>query len=186
VQPRVRLGTKRASTLASNSSTDPERFVIGRLGRPHGLDGYLGIHVDEEDMVSLQPGSTVYLEDRPRVVRAVRRVDRGFQVAIEGVGSREAAEEIRGSVVSVDERRPLGDGEFWPEDLTGLSVFDESGAPVGIVERVVFGPGQDRLVIATDDGARFEVPFVDALVPVVDTGARRIEINSIPGLIEPA
>jgi 16S rRNA processing protein RimM len=182
----VRPGTKRASTLASSSSTDPERFVIGRLGRPHGLDGYLGIYVDEEDTVSLQPGSTVYLEDRPHVVRAVRRVDRGFQVAFEGVGSREAAEEIRGSVVSVDERRPLEEGEFWPEDLTGLSVFDESGAPVGIVERVVFGPGQDRLVIATDEGARFEIPFVDELVPVVDLESRRVEINSIPGLIEPS
>ncbi len=181
----MRPGTKRASTLASSSSTDPERFVIGRLGRPHGLDGYLGIYVDEEDTVSLQPGSTVYLEDRPHVVRAVRRADRGFQVAFEGVGSREAAEEIRGSVVSVDERRPLGDGEFWPEDLIGLSVFEESGAPVGVVEQVVFGPGQDRLVITTNDGARFEVPFVDELVPVVDLGARRVEINSIPGLIEP-
>ena len=178
-------GTKRASTLASSSSTDPERFVIGRLGRPHGLDGYLGIYVDEEDTVSLQPGSTVYLEDRPHVVRAVRHVDRGYQVAFEGIGSREAAEEIRGSDVSVDERRPLGDGEFWPEDLTGLSVFDESGELVGVVERVVFGPGQDRLVIATDDRASFEIPFVEELVPVVDLDAKRVEIKSIPGLIEP-
>jgi 16S rRNA processing protein RimM len=181
----VPQGTKRASTLASSSSTDSERFVIGRLGRPHGLDGFLGIYVDEEDMVSLQPGSTVYLEDRPHVVRAVRRVDRGFQVAFEGVGSREAAEEVRGSVVSIDERRSLEDGEFWPEDLMGLSVFDESGKLVGVVERVVFGPGQDRLVIATEAGTRFEVPFVDELVPLVDTEARRVEINSIPGLIEP-
>jgi 16S rRNA processing protein RimM len=88
-------------------------------------------------------------------------------------------------VVSVDERRPLGDDEFWPEDLTGLSVFDESGAPVGFIERIVFGPGQDRLVIATGDGAIFEVPFVDELVPMVDLDAKRVEINAIPGLIEP-
>ena len=178
-------GTKRASTLASSSSTDSERYVIGRLGRPHGLDGYLGIYVDEEDTVSLQPGSTVYLEDRPHVVRAVRRVDRGFQVAFDGIGSRDAAEEIRGSVVSVDERRPLGDDEFWPEDLMGLSVFDESGELVGVVEAVVFGPGQDRLVIAIEAGTRFEIPFVDELVPVVHIDARRVEIKSIPGLIEP-
>jgi 16S rRNA processing protein RimM len=177
--------TKRASTLASSSSTDPERFVIGRLGRPHGLDGYLGIYVDEEDTVSLQPGSTVYLEDRPHVVRAVRRVDRGFQVAFEAVGSREAADEIRGSVVSVDERRPLADYEFWPEDLVGLRVFDEAGREVGVVKRVVYGRGQDRLEISTGDDASFEVPFVDELVPVVDMGAGRIEINAIPGLIQP-
>ena len=177
--------TKRASTLASSSSTDPERFVIGRLGRPHGLDGFLGIYVDEEDVVGLEPGSTVYLEGRPHVVRAVRRVDRGFQVAFEGVGSRESAEEIRGLAVSVDERRPLADDEYWPEDLAGLRVFDEAGQEVGVVQRVLIGPGQDRLEITTGDGATFEVPFVDELVPVVDLGAGRVEIKSIPGLIEP-
>jgi ribosomal 30S subunit maturation factor RimM len=31
----------------------------------------------------------------------------------------------------------------------------------------------------------FEVPFVDPLVPTVDVEAGRIEIVSIPGLIEP-
>ncbi|MDF2728975.1 MAG: rimM, partial [Acidimicrobiia bacterium] len=103
----------------------------------------------------------------------------------DGIGTRDAAEEIRGSVVSVDERRPLGDDEFWPEDLMGLSVFDESGELVGVVEGVVFGPGQDRLVIAIEAGTRFEIPFVDELVPVVDIDARRVEIKSIPGLIEP-
>jgi len=128
----------------------------------------------------------VHLEDRLHVVRAIRRVDRGFQVAFEGIDTREAAEEIRGSVVSVDERRPLGHDEFWPEDLMGLTVFDETGGQVGVVERVIFGPGQDRLVIITGDGVSFEVPFVDDLVPLVDIGARRIQINSIPGLIEPA
>ena len=68
---------------------------------------------------------------------------------------------------------------------SGLRVFDEAGREVGVVQRVVFGPGQDRLEITTGDGASFEVPFVDELVPVVDLGAGRIEINSIPGLIEP-
>ena len=53
--------TKRASPLGSSSSTEPDRHVIGRLGRPHGLDGFLGIYVDEEDLVSLEPGSLVYL-----------------------------------------------------------------------------------------------------------------------------
>lgn len=177
--------TKRASTLASSSSTDPGRFVIGRLGRPHGLDGFLGIYADEEEMGGLKPGSTLYLEDRPYVVRAVRRVDRGFQVAFEGVASRESAEKIRGLPVLVDERRTLAEDEFWPEDLEGLSVFDEAGHEVGVVQRVVFGPGQDRLEIITGQGASFEVPFVDELVPVVDLAAGRVEIISIPGLIEP-
>jgi 16S rRNA processing protein RimM len=175
--------TKRASPLGSSSSTESHRHVIGRLGRPHGLDGFLGIYVDEEDLVSLEPGSLVYLGDEPLVVRRVRSTDRGFQVAFEGVSDRETADELRGAEVSVTERRALEEGEYWPEQLVGLAVFDGGGNPLGVVEAVNPGPGQDRLQVRGPAG-EFEVPFVDALVPVVDVELGRIEIVVIPGLVD--
>ena len=135
--------------------------------------------------MSVQPGMTVFLDGRPQVVRAIRRVDRGFQVVFDGLESREAAEEFRGLEVAVPERRPLGDDEYWPADLIGLAVFDPDGRGVGVVVDVVLGPGQDRLRVEQSDGVIFEVPFVDALVPVVDLESGRIEIDLIPGLIEP-
>ncbi|HSK05879.1 MAG TPA: ribosome maturation factor RimM [Acidimicrobiia bacterium] len=159
--------------------------MIGRLGRPHGLDGYLGLYVDEEDAVSVQPGMTVFLDGVPHLVRAIRRVDRGFQVIFEGIESREAAEEVRGLEVAVPERRPLGDDEFWPADLIGLPVFEPDGREVGVVIDVVLGPGQDRLRVKKSDDVTFEIPFVDALVPLVDLASGRIEVDLIPGLIEP-
>lgn len=159
--------------------------MIGRLGRPHGLDGFLGLYIDESDVVIVQPGVTLFVGDVPRVVRAVRRVDRGYQVAFEDIDDRFLAEEIRGSDVYAEQRRDLGEGEFWPEDLIGLSVFDQDGARLGAVREVLFGPGQDRLLIDGDTGSVFEVPFVDDLVPVVDLGGARIEIVALPGLIEP-
>jgi len=160
--------------------------VIGRLGRPHGLDGFLGLYVDEEDIVSVQPGATVFVDDRPYSVRTVRRVDRGYQVAFEDVTDREGADELRGMDVSVSERRELGEGEFWPDDLIGLAVFDDTGQALGVVKEVVFGPGQERLLVERVTGGTFEVPFVDDLVPLVDREAERIEIVAIPGLIEPS
>src|SRR3970040_1482951 len=90
-------GTKRASTLALNSSTEPQRFVVGRVGRPHGLDGFLGLYVDEEDAAAIAPGLTVCLDDDPYVVRAIRRADRGYQVAFEGIFDRYTAEDLRGA-----------------------------------------------------------------------------------------
>ncbi|MGH8913277.1 MAG: ribosome maturation factor RimM [Acidimicrobiia bacterium] len=159
--------------------------MVGRLGRPHGLDGYLGLYIEDEDAAGLDPGSTVFLNDRPHVVRAVRRVDRGHQIAFEGVSDRFMAEEIRGLDVVVEQRRELGEGEFWPADLIGLLVFDQDGIEVGEVKDVLFGARQERLLIGAKDGTNFEVPFVDDLVPVVDLARGRVEIVSIPGLTEP-
>ena len=125
----------------------------------------------------------MYLGDSPYVVRAVRRTDRGSHIAFEGVDDRASAEEIRGAIVSVARRRELAEGEYWPEQLVGLDVFDQAGNEVGVVEGVINGPGQDRLLVKGSGGA-FEIPFVDALVPVVDLDKRRIEIVAIPGLID--
>jgi len=135
--------------------------------------------------VSLQPGATVYLHDHPYVVKAIRPADRGFQISFEGIDNREAAEAIRGREVLVAERRTLGEGEFWPRDLIGLSVVDVTGQMIGVVNEVIFGPGQDRLVVTRSDGAGYEVPFVDELVPVVDLAEGRIVIAPIPGLLGP-
>jgi ribosomal 30S subunit maturation factor RimM len=66
------------------------------LGRPHGLDGFLGIYVDEDDVVSLDAGSLVYLGDHAYSVRELRRTDRGFQIAFAEVADRETAEDLRG------------------------------------------------------------------------------------------
>lgn len=156
-------------------------FRVARLGRPHGLDGYLGLYVDPADLVHFEPGEVVHLADRDLTVRAVRPADRGHQVAFAEITHREAAEEVRGSEIYVDQRRELEEGEFWPGDLEGLEVRPGGGTVV----RLVQGPAQDRLLIERD-GVRFEVPFVEALVPVVDLEEGYVEVVDLEGLIPPS
>jgi 16S rRNA processing protein RimM len=149
------------------------------------LDGFLGLYIDEDDVAGIGPGTTVYIESRPLVLRGIRRTDRGYQVAFVGVDSREQAEAIRGLDVEVESRRNLGPNEFWPGDLIGLAVHIDGGERVGQVVDVIFGSAQERLMVEATDGSRFEVPFVDDLVPVVDLERGRVEVVPLPGLIEP-
>lgn len=167
----------------SNSSTE-RRYAVARLGRPHGLDGHLGLYVDEADAVYFDPGNSVLIEDRPYTVRAIRRVDPGFQIQFEGVTSRESAEAIRGREIEVKNRRELDSDEFWPEDLVGLEARGSDGARIGSVVAFTPGAAQDRVVIEIG-GDRFEVPFISEFVPVVDIPAGYLELRPIPGLIEP-
>lgn len=147
------------------------------MGRPHGLEGFLGLYVDPADLVHFEVGSVVYIDSTPYTVRDLRKADRGHQVAFTEVTDRYAAEEIRNRDVHVDERRQLEEGEFWPSDLVGLEVVPGGGRVVALVQ----GSAQDRLVIERD-GTRFEVPFVEPLVPVVDLEAGIVEVVEIEGL----
>lgn len=153
---------------------------MARLGRPHGLDGFLGLYVDPSDVTHFEVGSPVMIQDQEYLVRELRKSDRGYQVAFAGVVDRPGAELIRNQDVFVSQRRELGDGEFWPTDLIGLEV--RTGGKVIGVEH---GPAQDRLVIERGEVV-FEIPFVEDLVPVVDIKAGFVEIVEIEGLSEPS
>lgn len=180
---------KRESALGSNSSTegpagdDGDVFAddpanrVGRLGRPNGLKGFLGLYVEDEDLVHFRPGAVVSIAGRSHTVRSIRRGKKGHEVAFEDVTDRAGAETLRGCDVFVAARRDLGKDEFWPSDLIGLSVRPRGGEVIDVVH----GPAQDRLVIERGE-SRFEVPFVHDLVPVVDIDAGFVEIAEIEGL----
>ncbi len=121
----------------------------------------------------------MYVEDRSLTVRSTRRGKKGQEIAFTEVTDRDGAEEIRNKDVFVAERRSLGPGEYWPDQLVGLEVVPAGGTVVDVEH----GPSQARLVIERGS-TRFQVPFVDELVPVVDLEAGRVEVNEIDGLTE--
>lgn len=102
------------------------------------------------------------------------------------IGDRTGAEALRGTSLTIDaaDRRELGDGEFWVEDLVGCDVVGQDGASIGVIESVEFGAAQDRLAVRTEAGL-FEVPFVDAIVPDVDLESRTVFVTPPEGLLPP-
>jgi 16S rRNA processing protein RimM len=84
--------------------------------------------------------------------------------------------------IDASERRPLGEDEYWPDDLIGLAAVSTSGSELGQVDSVIEGAAQFRLVIRGAAG-QFEVPFVAELVPEIDLAAGTIVITELPGLV---
>ena len=138
--------------------------------------------MDDANTVLLEPGRRVYVGDTELQVRALRRGDKGWQLAFEGHADRVSVEPLRGLDLLTPHRRRLEEDEFWPEDLIGLEAIDERGRKLGTVTDVVFGAAQDRLVIMGEMGT-IEVPFVVDLVPVIDVGSGRMEVNWVEGLV---
>ena len=77
----------------------------------------------------------------------------------------------------------LDSDEYLINDLIGMCVYDEDGALIGKVSAV--GENLSGNVISVTDSNEKEhlVPFVKALVPVVDLKGGKIVINNIEGLI---
>lgn len=73
---------------------------------------------------------------------------------------------------------------FYEEELVGLAVTDPGGEPLGVVSGLNVGTAQDLLQVALTDGRTALVPFVTALVPVVDVVGGRVVVDAPPGLLD--
>lgn len=161
-----------------------DRIAVGRIGKPHGLHGEITVLPDTDDLDRFAVGSSFVTDTgRTLVIASVKPYrDKGLLLHFEGVRSRIEAENLRGILLTVDAdtRRDLEEDEFWPDDLTGLDAVAPDGSVLGVVDRIEFGPGQDRLVVKTPLGVEVEVPFVSAIVG--DPANGRIVIDAPDGL----
>ena len=82
-----------------------------------------------------------------------------------------------------EDERPSEPDEFFDRQLVGLTVLSADGAAVGTVREVLHLPAQDVLQVDADGEERL-IPFVSALVPVVDLEAGHVQLADVAGLLE--
>ena len=173
--------------------------AVGRIGRPRGVRGECFVEPwtdapEERFAVGVvlrtdPPGSG------PLTVEAVNTASARLTVRFAGVGSREAAETLRGTrlLLAARERPVLHDpDDFYDSDLIGLQAVTTDGAPLGVVADVLHAGGADYLVLklpADAEGGPPEqreqlVPFVRAIVPEVDLATGRVVIDAPDGLFD--
>jgi len=173
--------------------------LVGVLGRAHGLDGAFVVQVrTDEPEQRFAVGARVRLDasgaTAPSGVPAPKRcevvrsswVGSAFVVRFDWPNDRSTAEQCRGWRVWADvpdDAEPVDADEYHDLHLIGLEVRDQAGASVGQVVRVDHLPAQDVLAVSTPAGERL-VPFVSALVPVVDVAGGYLVVESLPGLLD--
>lgn len=160
--------------------TDRSQWLnAGRVGKPHGLDG--SFYVTRPRAALLTDGGAVRIGEVDTTIVRLAGTDEKPIVRVELARSREAVLALRGEdlTVSREAAPPLGDDEWYAEDLKGCAVIDEAaGVEVGIVRDMLVLPSCEALVVdrATDD-SELLVPLVSDCVRSVDIASRRIDID---------
>ena len=148
----------------------------GRVGRAHGLDGSFVVTRPRPPLLALGSSLRVGEVDHEIVRRA--GTDAKPIVRLDGIGSREAADAIRGAdlLVARTAAPALGDDEYWPEDLEGCAVTDGDTA-VGVVRRLIGYPSVDVLEVEREGAPDLLVPMVHDAIRSVDVAARRVDVS---------
>lgn len=149
---------------------------IGRVGRPHGLDGSFYVVAPEDEMLSV--GRIVALAETSAAIERRAGTPAKPIVRLSGCASREAAEALRGTplMIAREELPGLEEGEYWSEDLIGCVVGD-GAETVGIVSRLLGLPSCEVLEVARDGSEPLLVPLIGDAVRSVDVASRRIDVD---------
>ena len=163
---------------------------IGRVIKPHGIRGEVGVLLHHIDSDLLERITEVTLQTTHGVsviaaLEKVARMGRGFRVKFGGIDDRTAAEQLRGATLCVprDTLPPLPPDESYLVDLVGAVVIGPDGTKFGIVVEVQSYPSVDSVIIERPDGTCVEQPLVEEWVEIRDGPKAVVALSSLEGLL---
>jgi 16S rRNA processing protein RimM len=132
---------------------------VGRVGRPHGLDGSFVVDQASQDPERFAPGARVLVDGESATVAEAKRAGGRLVVRLDRLAE-------RGAILTVprDELPQAGEDEYYVFELKGLRVEDEDGRALGRVQDVAPGVAND--VLELDTG--LALPLVEDCVLSVD------------------
>jgi len=145
-----------------------ELVVVGRVGKPHGVDGSFFVEGASDAPERFAKGASLLVDGATAEIVVSKR----------GAGGRPVIKldrpVARGSTLAVprDDLPDPGEDTYYVFQLVGLAVEEEGGRPLGTVIEVENGPANDTLEL--DSGLL--LPLVESCVLDVDTGAGRIVV----------
>ena len=161
--------------------------AVGRIVRPHGVRGEVGVLVLSEVEGRFAPGETVLLDDGRELTVHTSKIYRGgLLVTFDGVEDRETAAALAGSVLSVpaSSSPPLPEGSWWDHEIVGCAVTTDRGRDLGVVDDVLHTAANDVWSVLGATGETL-VPVLKDLLVSVDVASRRIVVREVPGLTVP-
>lgn len=163
-------------------SDDRRLILLGAIVGAHGIRGEVIVRTftgAPEDIASY--GALVDAKGgAPLELKIVRVTDKGVVARIKGVADRNGAEALKGRQLFVARAQlPVPDeGQYYHEDLVGLSAVAADGTVIGRIAAVLnFGAGDILDVTLKASGKSELVPFTNAFVPAIDLAARTATIN---------
>jgi len=175
-----------------NKTMSEYTFPVGKIVGFIGLKGDMKIRpetnnpellLDIDDVEVLRGGQRQKFE-----VTQIKLEKRMLILKLKGFIDRTSVEHFMDSLVFTtrEQLNELDEEEWWVDDLVGLPVFTPDGNQVGTVNGITGANGELLEVKSLKSEGTMLIPFVKALVPVVDMKARRIEVVDLPGLLEPS
>jgi 16S rRNA processing protein RimM len=151
---------------------------VGRITKAHGLKGEVVVALSTTEASRVEVGATLWAGDRELRVSSSRPHQDRWIVQFAGVAGREAADDLRGTILTAPPVDADDPDALWVHELIGAAVVDVAGRSRGRVDAVQANPASDLLVL--DSGVLVPLTFVVGWIE----RPRVLEIDPPTGLFD--
>lgn len=169
------------------------KFIsVGKILNFHGINGEAKVGYSKNQQDFFLSLDSVFLKkdnDYSELeITSIRPNKNILIVKFKGIDSINDIIPYKGELLFVAEeliRETLDEDEFLIDEMVGLEVFDNNdGKKLGFVIGVSNNGANDLISVKTNSKKICLIPFVKAIVPVVDIKEKKIMINNLEGLLE--
>ncbi len=179
--------------LAAGSQPDEGLIVVGRIGAPHGVRGWVKVHSFTEPRQQLTEYQPLWIRRgqswQQLDLAEVRWQESGLLARVVDVEDRDGAALLRNCDIAIEDAQlpELEPGEYYWQELIGLEVwsrFEGQEYRLGKVVTLMETGANDVLVVEGDrdslDRRQRLIPYEDQFLLAIDTAAGRIEVDWDP------
>ncbi len=165
-----------------------EYLECGKIVNTHGVRGDVIIESWCDSPEVLASLKTVYTEKKgeytPLAIKKASVYKGRVLASVGEVAVLEDAAALKGTVIfAARGDLPLGEGDFFVQDLIGLDVYEEAtGEKYGVLADVISGAASDLYEVETENGKHL-IPVVPEFVKNIDL-EKGIAIHAIEGMFE--
>ena len=161
----------------------PEFITVGTVVNAHGIRGEVKVNPLGYDPAFIADFETLYIGGEAVKIKAARVHKNTVLLTLPGVEDMDAALALKGRSVAI--RRTdaeLPEGEFFDEELQGMTVLDdETGETLGTLRRVLHYPAHD--VYEVKGAKEYLIPAVpEVFIASVDADGGVMRVKMQKGL----
>lgn len=168
-------------------------YLLGSIGKPHGLKGFVIAFLDVDDLDAYRKVKSVLLEMPATPGKLIAYDVEKFQpqaenrvmLKLKGINRIEEAEPLRNAKLyrPLAELPKLAEDQFYFHDVIGYTVVDSELGELGKVETFYELPQQDVLAMRYK-GQEVLIPVVDELISRADQEAKKLHVTLPEGLLD--
>jgi 16S rRNA processing protein RimM len=167
-----------------------ELLLLGKVLKPHGLEGILRIQSFAESAGSFEKAGRLVLRKPGRPgsafpVLSARPHKNIVLLRLDGLDSVEKAEEYKdaGVYIHKEDLDQIDEDEYFWYELIGLEVYLDTGSRIGTLTKVLATGANDVYVIQTGE-TEIMIPAIHDVIEEIDLDGKRMILTNMEGLLD--